>query len=73
MKKYLCLAIVILLLLSGCTTVSENTENFQATKDVFAMDTYMNLKAYGENSEIALEIAVDEMLKMLDLNKEPKQ
>ena len=65
MKKYLCLAIAILLLLSGCTTVSENTENFQATKDVFAMDTYMNLKAYGENSEIALEIAGDE-IKYLD-------
>ena len=65
MKKYLCLAIAILLLFSGCTTVSENTENFQATKDVFAMDTYMNLKAYGENSEIALEIAVDE-IKYLD-------
>ena len=65
MKKYLCLAIAILLLLSGCSTVSENTENFQATKDVFAMDTYMNLKAYGENSEIALEIAGDE-IKYLD-------
>ena len=65
MKKYLCLAIAILLLFSGCTTISENTENFQATKDVFAMDTYMNLKAYGENSEIALEIAVDE-IKYLD-------
>lgn len=65
MKKYLCLAIAILLLFSGCTTISENAENFQATKDVFAMDTYMNLKAYGENSEIALEIAVDE-IKYLD-------
>ena len=65
MKKFLCLTIAILLLFSGCTTISENTENFQATKDVFAMDTYMSLKAYGENSEIALEIAVDE-IKYLD-------
>lgn len=67
MKKFLCLAIAILLSFSGCTTISENTEDFQVSKDVFAMDTYMNLKAYGENSEKALEIAVDEIMYLDEL------
>ena len=66
MKKCLCLAAASLLLLSGCTE-SKNVENTQALKDVFAMDTYMNLKAYGKNSETALEIAVDEILHLEDL------
>lgn len=66
MKKILCLAAAALLLLSGCTE-SKNVENTQASKDVFAMDTYMNLKAYGKNSETALEFAVDEILYLDDL------
>lgn len=50
-----------LFLFSSCTE-RKNTENIQASKDVFAMDTYMNLKAYGKNSETALEFAVDEII-----------
>lgn len=66
MKKILCLSAAALFLFSGCTE-SKNAENTQASKDVFAMDTYMNLKAYGTNSETALEIAVDEILYLDDL------
>lgn len=66
MKKLLCLATAALLLLSGCTE-SKNVKNNQASKDVFAMDTYMHLKAYGKNSETALEFAVDEILYLDDL------
>lgn len=66
MKKFLCSATAALFLFSGCTE-RKNTENTQASKDVFAMDTYMNLKAYGSNSETALEFAVDEILHLEDL------
>ncbi len=61
MKKFLCLAAAALLVFSGCRAENKKSENSQASKDVFAMDTYMNLKAYGENSEAALEAAADEI------------
>lgn len=61
MKKFLSLATVALLVLSGCAEVRKDTQDLQVTRDVFAMDTYMNLKAYGENAENALETAVDEI------------
>lgn len=31
------------------------------SRDVFAMDTYMNIKAYGSNGEAAVDAAVDEI------------
>lgn len=43
------------------TTVSGSGETMQATKDIFAMDTYMTLTAYGENCEEATEAAADEI------------
>ena len=51
-------------LLCGCSEkISEKTQNNSSavqtdsspqTRDIFAMDTYMNLKAYGENASQAL-------------------
>lgn len=52
-----------LLILEGCS--DSGTSNLQpAERDVFAMDTYMNLKAYGEQSDIALYVAADEISRL---------
>lgn len=39
-------------------TVSDDTE---AVRDVFAMDTYMTVKAYGPNGDAAVDAAIDEI------------
>lgn len=62
MKKILCLAASALMLLSGCEKTADNS--VQASRDVFAMDTYMNLKAYGENAGDALMLAESEILRL---------
>jgi len=44
------------------TTCSANKNSLNySSRDIFAMDTYMNLKAYGKNSENALGDAVSEI------------
>lgn len=63
MKKILCLTASALMLLSGCEKNAAD-KSVQASRDVFAMDTYMNLKAYGENAETALRLAEDEILRL---------
>ena len=41
---------------------SENaSDDTEAVRDVFAMDTYMTVKAYGPNGDAAVEAAVDEI------------
>ena len=41
---------------------SENTsDDAEAVRDVFAMDTYMTVKAYGSNGDAAVDAAVDEI------------
>ncbi|WP_028516641.1 FAD:protein FMN transferase [Ruminococcus flavefaciens] len=58
--KKLPVILLSLFLFWGCnekntvTTVNEN-KNEPVLRDVFAMDTYMNLKAYGSNAEKAIE------------------
>ena len=42
--------------LSGCGESSQKEKEMKST-DVFAMDTYMNLKAYGSSAEKALSVA----------------
>ena len=42
---------------SSINTITNNNEN-SATRDLFAMDTYMNLTAYGSNAEQAVDKAV---------------
>lgn len=61
----LCLAAICILALSSCssvdtTNVKNNTVN-EAEKTVYAMDTVMTLKAYGENAEKALDDAEKEI------------
>ena len=61
-------------LLCGCSEkISEKTQNNSSavqtdsspqTRDIFAMDTYMNLKAYGENASQALADAEKEIVRL---------
>lgn len=53
MKK-ISLLIIIAFLFTGCSAESEPAK---ATRDVFAMDTYMQLTAYGESAESAVNEA----------------
>lgn len=46
---------------------SKKTNNFKeesAKREVFAMDTYMTLTAYGENAEKAVNLAEEEIIKL---------
>lgn len=44
---------------------SENaSDDTEAVRDVFAMDTYMTVKAYGSNGDAAVEAAVDEITRL---------
>lgn len=54
--KRICAAALSLLLLTGCTTAQDREEH---SRDLFAMDTYMNLKACGAHAEDALNAASD--------------
>ncbi len=79
-KKYLLIAgIVICCIAGGCgnrkaeteavqnefTESEETTENTkEAVRDIFAMDTYMTVKAYGENADEAVELAEAEILRL---------
>ena len=62
-------------LFSGCSQTGseiqeqESSSSVQSdstpqTRDVFAMDTYMTLKAYGENASQALEDAEKEIIRL---------
>lgn len=42
----------------------ESTSQNEYTKDVFAMDTFMTIKAYGENAETALDEAETEIMRL---------
>lgn len=63
-----------LILLTGCGEKTDNS-SFAVKKqcDVFAMDTYMSLTAYGDNAENALDKASDritELESLLSVNSE---
>lgn len=65
-KKILCLLLACgLLAFAGCgqTTVSgqSDTDTESATQDVFAMDTYMTVTAYGDGAEEAVSAAIAEI------------
>ena len=40
---------------------TQNEEDKSESRDIFAMDTYMTLTAYGKNAKKALDEAVDEI------------
>ena len=56
-KKLVFTAIAAVSILCGCADKTNIDKNNAITRDVFAMDTYMELKAYGKNAETALEEA----------------
>lgn len=43
------------------TTTAENSTDNEATRDVFAMDTYMTVTAYGQNAQKAVDKAIEEI------------
>ncbi|MCI7767773.1 MAG: FAD:protein FMN transferase [Oscillospiraceae bacterium] len=58
MKRFLpMVGIIILSLLCGCGNTDEN----YSEKELFAMDTYMKLTVYGDNSEAALDLASEKI------------
>lgn len=69
MKKFAMITIVMVLLLSvsGCSAPNNANSNIEKERDVFAMDTYMKLKAYGENADTALSEAEQEILRLESL------
>lgn len=56
-KNLVFTAIAAISIFCGCADKTNNDKNIAVTRDVFAMDTYMELKAYGKNAEQALEEA----------------
>ncbi len=67
-KKYcaLFLAAGMILCTTGCSKISlpGTAEDNSYSKDLFAMDTYMSLTAYGENAEAAVEEAAAEITRL---------
>lgn len=61
-------SLVICIFLTGCGGSGQSSDGIQSSdaskeysKDVFAMDTYMSLTAYGPHGEEAVEAAVEEI------------
>lgn len=67
-KKFLTLAAVLLSisLCTGCGQKEEVTEQTEEAveQDLFAMDTFMHVTAYGEHAEEAVEAASDEIVRL---------
>ncbi|MDE5834573.1 MAG: FAD:protein FMN transferase [Ruminococcus sp.] len=60
MKKLLIL--IMIFIACSCTpSEREQVSNISQTRDIFAMDTYMNLKAYGEDTVSVLDEAENEI------------
>lgn len=49
------------------TNAAQDGEAKSASRDIFAMDTYMTLTAYGDNAQKGLDAAVDEINKIEQL------
>lgn len=62
-KSYFKLSGIFLLTLCivAFTACQNSDEDKKASKDIFAMDTYMTVTAYGKNAENAVDKAVDEI------------
>ena len=69
-------AIILIIVLSSCNSQSVDNRAKESETDIFAMDTYMSLKAYGENSEKVLQKTsdkikdLDEMLSVINEKSE---
>lgn len=78
LKFAIFLSFIMIIVLNSCSfKASEKSDNSTPhTKDLFAMDTYMSLKAYGDNSESALSVAenrineLEKELSITDINSD---
>ena len=70
-KSYFRLSGVLLFLLciAMLTACQNSDENKKVSKDIFAMDTYMTVTAYGKNAENGVNKAVDEINRLETKNK----
>ncbi len=69
MKSKLILSFVFFLIsffISGCNNQQNLTEN---SRQIFSMDTVMELRAYGENPEKALDLAEEEIIRIDNMLK----
>ena len=69
LQKTLCVLIALALMLSGCTRSGSDagrsvTEEAEYTEDVFAMDTFMSLRAYGPAAEASVREASEELRRL---------
>ena len=69
MKKTVMVLLLVLLCLCGCGEQSGQKEkqSKKATKEIFAMDTYMTITTYGEKAEEAATKAVSEIERLDNL------
>lgn len=69
MKKITTLLFLFLITLCGCTNSAESSpeDTKEYTRDIFAMDTYMYLKAYGKHADTALGYASEQILSLEEL------
>ena len=74
MKRYLALILIGLsLMLSGCgnpedmSAAEQPAEIPSASRDVFAMDTYMTVTCYGTQCEAAVDAAAEEIVRLDEL------
>ncbi len=66
-KKISSALILMLTMLIFCSCTGNNEENKEYTKDIFAMDTFMTIKAYGDKAEIAVDEAEREIVRLESL------
>lgn len=73
-KKISASGVCLIIFLAGCGEKNEKQNNPEKVqRDVFAMDTYMSLTAYGDNAEAALNKAskrITELESLLAVNSE---
>lgn len=60
MKRICAVLCIITVMISGCG----GKKTYQCSRDIFAMDTYMNLKAYGDNADKAVDKAQTEIVRI---------
>ena len=74
-KSYFRLSGVLLFLLciAMLTACQNSDENKKVSKDIFAMDTYMTVTAYGKNAENSVNKAVDEINRLETVLSAEKQ
>ncbi len=69
MKLQLTALSLSLVMLCGCSFSAQHSDTAaeEASRDIFAMDTFMSLKAYGEHADTALGIASERILSLEEI------